>query len=159
MARSIFRKASLDRISSPEQLNDYIRVTNPGVWMILCAVILLLLGICVWSVFGQLDTYLAVGAVTENNQTVCYVKAEEAQPLEVGMLVWIGEEKYSIREIEKQPIQVDGSFSEYLLHVGNLHEGEWVYLAALDHVYGEDGMIIQAEIVIEIIAPMRFVMN
>ena len=53
MAHSIFRKTSLDRVSDPEQLNDYIRVTNPGVWMIMCAVILLLAGICVWGVFGE----------------------------------------------------------------------------------------------------------
>ena len=56
MANSIFRKTSLDRVSNPEQLNDYIRVTNPSVWMIMCAVILLLTGVCVWGVFGQLDT-------------------------------------------------------------------------------------------------------
>lgn len=159
MSRSIFRKASLDRISSPEQLNDYIHVTNPGVWIILCAVIVLLLGICTWSVFGQLDSYLPVAAITENNQTVCYVKAEEAQSLESGMLVLIGEEKYYISEIKNQPIQLDSSFSEYLFYVGNLHEGEWAYIAALDHIYGEDGMIVSAEIVIESIAPMSFIMN
>ena len=34
MSDQIFRKKSLDRISSPEQLNDYIRVANPGIWMI-----------------------------------------------------------------------------------------------------------------------------
>lgn len=28
---SIFRKSSLERISSPEQLNDYIRVASPSV--------------------------------------------------------------------------------------------------------------------------------
>ena len=39
MSDQIFRKKSLDRISSPEQLNDYIRVANPGIWMILAAVI------------------------------------------------------------------------------------------------------------------------
>ena len=159
MARNIFRKTSLDRISSPEQLNDYIRVTNPGVWMILCAVILLLVGICVWSVYGQLDTYLPVGTVTGNDQTVCYVKAEDAQTLKNGMLVWIGEEKYHITSVEKQPIQVDDTFAEYLLHVGNLQEGEWVYVATLDHIYGEEGMIVQAEIVIESIAPVSFVVN
>ena len=52
MANSLFRKTSLDRVSNPEQLNDYIRVTNPSVWMIMCAVILLLTGVCVWGVFG-----------------------------------------------------------------------------------------------------------
>lgn len=159
MARNIFRKSSLDRISNPEQLNDYIRVTNPGVWMILCAVILLLFGLIFWSIFGQLDTYLPVGVVTENDQSLCYVKDADAQALKTDMLVWIGDEKFHITEIQKQPIQVDDSFAEYLLHVGDLHEGEWVYVAALDHTYGEDGMIIQAEIVIESIEPVRFVVN
>mgnify|MGYP007122110349 CR=1 FL=1 len=42
---SIFRKKSLDRIESPEQLNDYIRVTSPGIWIFLAAAIVLLVGI------------------------------------------------------------------------------------------------------------------
>ena len=43
MNNSIFRKKSLDRISSPEQLNDYIRVSTPSVWMVLFAIIILTL--------------------------------------------------------------------------------------------------------------------
>lgn len=159
MARSIFRKESLDRISSPEQLNDYIRVTNPGVWMILCAVIILLLGVCVWSVFGRLDTTLTVGAITENYQTLCYVTEADAEALEVGMHVRIGEEQFRIRSILPQPVLVDNTFAEYLLHVGNLAEGEWVFVAVLDGMYGNNGEIEEAEIVIESIAPMSFVMN
>ena len=159
MARSVFRKVSLDRISSPEQLNDYIRVTNPGVWMIMCAVILLLVGVCVWSVFGRLDTTVTVAAVTENNQTVCYVKETEAQALKTGMQVRIGEEQYQISSISLQPVQVDNTFAAYLLHVGGLSEGEWTYVAVLDGIYGDNGIIVEAEIVIESIAPMSFVMN
>ena len=39
-AASPFRQESLDRAKSPEQLDDYIRVSNPGVWMVLGAVLL-----------------------------------------------------------------------------------------------------------------------
>lgn len=159
MARSIFRKVSMDRVSSPEQLNDYIRVTNPGVWMIMCSVILLLTGIFVWGIFGQLDTKIMVGAVTEDNLTVCYIKETEIQKVESGMQVWIDEEQYHISQIFQQPIQVDESFAQYLLHVGGLSEGEWVYVAALDDIHGDNGMIVDAEIVIESIAPMSFVLN
>ena len=159
MARSIFRKASLDRISNPEQLNDYIRVTNSGVWMIMSAVILLLAGICVWSVFGQLDTTLTVAAITENNQTVCYIKESDVQAVESGMQVRIGEKQYQLGEISQRPVPVDSSFAEYLLHVGDLAEGEWVYVALVDDVHGEDGIIVEAEIVVESIAPMSFVLN
>ena len=159
MAHSIFRKVSLDRISDPEQLNDYIRVTNPGVWMILCAVILLLTGVCAWSVFGRLDTTVTVAAVTDENHTVCYVKESDAEPLEPGMEVCIADDRYLITDISPSPIQVDDSFARYLLHVGDLTDGEWVYAVTLDGVCGENGMISEAHIVTESIAPMSFVLN
>ena len=41
---SLFRKKSIDRIQSPEQLNDYLRVANPAVWVLLAAILLLLAG-------------------------------------------------------------------------------------------------------------------
>jgi hypothetical protein len=50
MNENIFRKQSIDRISSPEQLNDYIKVSNPSIWIILTAVIVLLAAVLVWSI-------------------------------------------------------------------------------------------------------------
>ena len=47
--QAVFRKKSLDRVNSPEQLNEYIRVANPGVWVILAAVIVLLRYVLVYS--------------------------------------------------------------------------------------------------------------
>lgn len=47
MEKQIFRKKSVERVSSPEQLSDYIRVSNPSVWMTLAAIIVLLAGVCV----------------------------------------------------------------------------------------------------------------
>ena len=41
----LFRKQSLEGISSPEQLDDYLKVTNPGLWVILIAPLFLLIGI------------------------------------------------------------------------------------------------------------------
>ena len=159
MERKLFRKTSLDRISSPEQLNDYIHVTNPGVWMFLCAVILLLAGICVWGIFGRLETLLSVGVVTEDGQSVCYVKEEDVQMLEPDMPVRIGENQYHILSISDQPIPVDDSFARYLLHVGGLTEGEWVYAVTLNEAYGESGTIHTAQILVESLAPMSFVLN
>ena len=45
----LFRKKSMERITSPEHLTQYLRVTNPGIWIILMSVIVLLAGILVWS--------------------------------------------------------------------------------------------------------------
>ena len=51
MGSTIFREKSLKKIASPEQMNDYIRVSSPSVWMVLTAVIVLLAGVCVWGMF------------------------------------------------------------------------------------------------------------
>ena len=57
MDNQIFRKESLDQISSPEQLNDYLRVTNPAVWLVLTAVILLLAGMLLWASVASIDSF------------------------------------------------------------------------------------------------------
>ena len=55
MKESIFRKSSLDRVSSPEQLNEYIRVARPSVWVVLGAIVALLAGVLAWGIFGEID--------------------------------------------------------------------------------------------------------
>ena len=62
---SVFRKKSIDRVSSPEALNDYIRVTTPSVWIVLIALVVLLLGMLAWSVFGRVEVHDENGNVTE----------------------------------------------------------------------------------------------
>lgn len=159
MKSRLFREKSLERVSSPEQLNDYIRVTSPSVWMALTAVVLLLVGICIWGVFGRLDTVLTVGAITEGEQTVCYVKESDVDVVSSNLQVHINGEVYKISQIALQPIQVEETFPEYLAHLGELVQGEWVYAVALDRTAGEDGGIYQAQIVIESVSPMSFVTN
>ena len=55
----LFRQKSIERISSPEQLQDYMRVTNPGIWMVLAAVIALLVGLMVSSALATLESSVA----------------------------------------------------------------------------------------------------
>lgn len=52
MADSIFRKVSLDRLASPEQLDQAMQATTPGGWLALGALALLLAAAVVWGVTG-----------------------------------------------------------------------------------------------------------
>jgi len=52
--KNIFRKESLERMSSPEKLNDYIKVSNPSVWVILGAIAIMLIAVVVWGVTYEL---------------------------------------------------------------------------------------------------------
>jgi HlyD family secretion protein len=55
---SIFRQSALDRLSSPEQLDRLMRITDPRGWIALAAIWALLLVAGVWSVVGRIPTTL-----------------------------------------------------------------------------------------------------
>ncbi len=63
----LFRKKSLEKVSSPEQLNDYIRVTTPSVWLVLTALLILLAGMLIWCVFGTVSPKEADGSTTKKH--------------------------------------------------------------------------------------------
>lgn len=157
MSDGIFRKKSIERIQSPEQLNDYIKVANPGVWMILAAIIILLAGAIVWGCLGHLDTTLDTVAVAENGKMTVYVKEEDISSVSEGMTVRIDKTECSITSISAQPLSVDGDFSDYALHLGDIQVGEWVYIVTISGDF-EDG-VYSAKIVTESVSPISFVLN
>lgn len=159
MNNKIFREKSIERVSSPEQLNDYIRVTSPSVWLVLLGIVVVLVGIIVWGIFGDLETYVTVAAITEEDSITCYVKADDIERIESDMAVWIEKKEFSIKEIAKQPMQVDESFPEYLRFKGDLSNGEWVYEIVLNGTIGENGSIYTADIVVEVVSPISFITN
>ncbi len=50
--KQIFRQESLDRIASPEQTDDYLRLPSPSAWLIVGACALLAAGAAAWQAFG-----------------------------------------------------------------------------------------------------------
>lgn len=65
MKNSLFREKSLTQVSSPEQLNDYIRVSTPAVWLVLTAIVLLLIGVALWGCLGRLEVQTESGETEE----------------------------------------------------------------------------------------------
>ena len=61
----LFRKKSVERINSPEELSDYIRVATPSVWLVLLATAILLAGMLAWSVFGTVEVEKPDGSIKE----------------------------------------------------------------------------------------------
>ena len=61
----IFKKNDNVKVSSPEQLNDYIRVTTPSVWLMLFVLLIMLAGLILWSIFGTVSAVGSDGEVRE----------------------------------------------------------------------------------------------
>ena len=99
---TVFRKETLERISSPEQLTDYLKITNPGVWVILSAVILLLAGLFAWSMIGTLET-TATAKVIVSNDTAQIVPID-ADIITEGMVFRVNSEEYTVALAENDDL-------------------------------------------------------
>ena len=97
----IFRQKALERITTPEQLTDYLRVTNPGIWTLLAAIIILLGGLLVWSTVGTLETLADGVAEVKDNQAIIMVTKNAGNEITSGMTVRIGSENFTISAVEK----------------------------------------------------------
>lgn len=83
MEKGLFREKSLEKIQSPESLNDYIRVSNPGVWLIVAAAIVLLVGACIWGIFGHVETTVSTQAIVTDGIAVCEVERVDPNAVKV----------------------------------------------------------------------------
>ena len=102
MDQKLYREKSLDRISSPEQLNDYLHVTNASVWVILAAVVILLIGMLIWSSVTTIESYTeGTGEVNGGVMTIRFDNEQFAKNVEKGMPVTAGDTKTVIQSIGK----------------------------------------------------------
>ncbi|WP_391572295.1 NHLP bacteriocin system secretion protein [Cohnella sp.] len=63
MNNQVFRKASIERLSSPEQLDTLMKVTSPKGWLALIALGLLIAAAIVWGFLGTISTQITTEGV------------------------------------------------------------------------------------------------
>jgi hypothetical protein len=87
---NIYRESSINRISSPEQLNNYLKVTKPSVWIVLVAVVVLVAGMMVWGVSINIGSNAyGTAEVKKGTVTVSFEDAKVAKNVTEGMIVEI----------------------------------------------------------------------
>lgn len=158
MSKTIFRDKSMDKITSPEQMNDYIRVSNPSVWMILSAVIILLVGVCVWGVFGRMDTVIKTGGVCFDGQLTVYISESDFAKVDDKTIISVGGNEYSVTDRPEKPVRTDENTDPYLMHLVGVSEGDWVCSLEIDADGLPDGTY-ALSVVTERVRPLDFVLN
>ena len=137
MDKQLFRKQSIDRISSPEQLQDYMRVTSPGIWMVLTAIIVMLAGLIICSSIGTVETSYPVAADVKAGEASIVLDKDTEYTVKEGMTLRIAGEDFTIENVRR------------------LDSGETVVTA---EVSLQDGTY-DAKIVTERITPITFLLN
>jgi hypothetical protein len=99
----------LEKISSPEQLDDYIRVSNPPMWMTLGAILLFLGAGFFWSLTAVIPATVSLTAMAEDagmggRRFIAYVPLESAGDIKPGMEARLGENPARVAEIGDTPL-------------------------------------------------------
>ncbi len=119
---------------------------------------MLLIGVCVWGVFGRLDTTLQTGGICKDGQLVFYISEQDFKKIGADTLVSVEGKEFALSEISESPVKLDESYDPYLIHLMGLSEGDWVYAAKADTAEVKDGTC-SVEVILERVKPIDFVRN
>ena len=121
----LFREKSLEAIESPESLNDYLRVTSPGVWLALAAVIALLVGGILWGIFGRIETRLPVAVVSDGARSVCLTPYSQLEKvMATGEVTVEGQTLSFDRAADCETVIISETTSPYVRLAGRLDIGD-----------------------------------
>lgn len=123
---SIFSQKALDKVTSPEDLNGYLKVTKPGVWFILIAIVVLLIGVIAWSILGRLETTVDIAVISSNGNVVCLVPSENCKDILSSGKIKISDNEYTIKDAGFSKMTVTEDMGAEFINNGLLTLGQEV---------------------------------
>lgn len=87
----LYRKAALERISSPEQLDKVLKITSPMSWLALIGITLIIIVTVIWSIIGTIPVTITTGGIVSSPVGCNAVYTQEAGTV-VSIRVRAGDE-------------------------------------------------------------------
>lgn len=139
-----FRKEALAKASSSEDLNEYIRVARPSVWLMLGAIIVFLVSFLIWGIFGRMDTSFHAAGYADNGVLSCYLREAEYNQLTSDTRIQAG--SYDLGTFNGQGL-LESETAIRNRYVNNinfltalaLNDGEWRYQVDIPATAISDG--------------------
>lgn len=157
MEKGLFREKSVEGLSAPDNLNDYIRVVKPSVWVTLIAVIVLLLGVTAWGALGKLDKVVRPLVCSDGNSLVAYISEKDKAEVLTNNSIVIDGVKYSYDGVEAFNLMeslVDVTLIRQKL---SLSDDEAIFVISIDGTLPAGSY--EGKIVVGNIRPISFVIN
>ena len=153
----LFREKNLERMESPESLNDYLQVTSPGVWIVLTTVVVFLTGAVIWGIFGHIDSTISAAVISENGEAVCLVPEEALSSVVENRIVKIDDKEYRLSPSTLEPQIVSEDTNIYWILAGQLKVEDIVYPIPLTDSLKEG--VYSGTIVTETLSPISLLLN
>lgn len=159
MENNIFREKSVERVSSPEQLDSYLKVTSPKVWIILGAIIVLLVGMLCWAFVGKIETSETASCYIEDGKLYCYTTEEVVKKLDANSVIKLDGSDINYEIAELQFIGVIAEEDAELARMVGVKVGDRAYeLVAFCDLPNTLNMQ-PGKIVLETVSPITFIFN
>ena len=156
MENGLFRKKSLERISSPEELHDYMRVTSPRLWMLLGAITALLVGFIVYASTATMENTMPIEVKVSQYE----LETNAAGEVEYMTAIEAHLPRTMKDQVDSNMMVRIGRIEAKIAYVG-VGKNETIFLnidPGMDYVPLEEGEY-DAELVLESTMPISFLWN
>ena len=159
----IFNQKAAEKLRNPDDLDKYVRVTNPSVWVVLGACVALIIGLLAWGVFGTVATSVSTTGTVVDGTALCFLSTEDVAKVNTGDAANVGGVQMVVDTVAPTPISPDESKDElknsYL--VSTLMNSDWAYRVTFsgDTSTLEDRVPVPVSITTERIAPISLILK
>ena len=110
MPDQIFSDKAMKKLKTTDDLEQYVHLTSPGVWIVLGAASALLIGLIIWAFWGTAATTVDTRAAMVDGKMCCFLPADEYQLVRVGDPVYIDHSPWVVTECSSVPLSRDMAY-------------------------------------------------
>ena len=149
-------------VRSLDELDRVLKITTPGIWMVLLACFALLAGVLAWGMFGTVSEGVSASGIVEDGKLICILGPDEVKLIAEGDTAVIDGQTLIVEKIADIPVSREEALkllgSEYL--VSENMNGDWAWPVTLVPADGSglsDGTVLNFEIITRRISPLSMV--
>ena len=106
-----FNEKALKKLRTADDMEQYVEIISPRIWMIVSACAALLIGLLAWAFFGTAATTLETRAVLLDGKLQSFLSDQEIRLVEPGDKVFINETPWFVAECSDVPLSRESAYT------------------------------------------------
>ena len=137
MKEKLYRDEMVEKLSTPESLNEYMKVIRFYVWPLVITFLLVVISLYFWISSRNDAVFIKTAGAASGGEFVCYVLEDDINDLRMytdDFTVAILDNGSVLETVDKNVIIADvpvllddDKFDPYMLHLGDLYAYDWAY--------------------------------
>lgn len=158
----MFRESAVRKMSSAEDLDHYLKVTNPSAWILIGAVTVLLVAAFIWGLTATLPLTTSTTGVLKDGEIICFLPLDEDAIATTDSKVTAAGRETHVVSVNDNPFsqrEVAAAIgSDYILASTDLAKWSYKVVVALPDELAsfEEGDDVPVQITTKEVAPLSY---